>query len=143
MSLYVHCIKTTKSPLSNWHCIMNYKFILYGTFHQTLKHPMGWNILKFVRIFVFWSVTTLTLTLILCLFTNTIFEWIVLCLTSMKHIYNILNGNILKGRSKFFSTRCLVNGHGSINGGWLVMGSYVHESNVCWWVGVWWLVRLP
>jgi len=102
MSLYVHCIKTTKSPLSNWHCIMNYKFILYGTFHQTLKHPMGWNILKFVRIFVFWSVTTLTLTLILCLFTNTIFEWIVLCLTSMKHIYNILNGNILKGRSKFF-----------------------------------------
>jgi hypothetical protein len=124
------------------------KFVLYDTFHQTLKHLVGWNIPKFVRICVFCNMTTLTLTLILCLFTNTIFEWILLHLTSMtKHIYNILNWIILKGQRRFFFHQ--VFGQQSWFDwwtvfGWLVMGFYVHESNVCWWVGVWWLVlRYP
>jgi hypothetical protein len=93
------------------------KFVLYENFHQTLKHLVGWNIPKFVRICVFWNMTILTLTLILCLFTNTIFEWILLHLTSMtKHIYKILIELFWKAKEDFFSTRCLVNDHGLIDG---------------------------
>jgi hypothetical protein len=77
-------------------------------------------------------VTTLTLTLILCLFTNTIFEWVLLHLTSMtKHIHNIFKWNILKGQRRFFFQQLF--GQRSWFDQWRVFGTFGHGI-LCSWI---------